>query len=233
MDHQRLAVIRRALPLVIVLATAVVGVQLVVSLLRTSMSTALQGCGDVPALIDLAEPDRVELQRGPAFIPPVLEEFDVPLRIEEVQATLPVVVPSDIPGDAPLQLAARRDVDLNGDGKTEWVIRMFFGSRPPRAGETLAQFLDDGGIMFRQQSTVGVDAGEALRRLHDQGRDPLPPVVSLGPYEAVAIHADPTLRNDLRPWHLYWSDGTSDFNVQGDVDVGELVEMARSPYCGG
>jgi len=232
MDRQRLTLTAtRSAAVALTVAAAIITILFVNSALRPGRVSEMPGCGAIPELVDSAIPDPVELQRGPAYIPPIIEDVDTAVELNDLRASLPVEEPSSIPGDFSLQLVLLRQEDLDGDGSDEWIVRMFFGSRPPTAGETLAQYLDAGGILFRQQRTVGVDAKEALKRLADQGRSPLPPTAAIGPYEAVAIHADPTLRNDLRPWHLYWSDGVSDFNIQGDVKVESLVEMARSLYC--
>lgn len=194
---------------------------------------AAGGCGVAPPLIDLAEADLVESQRGPGpgSVPAILDLGGRLVDVAALPTDLPIQLPPIAPGGRVAQVALVMDHDLDGDGSSEWVVEVFYGSRPPAAGEIHEAYLDAGGIYFRQQRSIGLDADELLAQLKDQGRDPLPPVVALGPYQAVAIHADPFLRNDLRPWHLYWSDGVSDFTIQGDVDGAELVGMARSLYC--
>ncbi|MGI8658165.1 MAG: hypothetical protein ACR2K4_05255 [Candidatus Limnocylindria bacterium] len=193
------------------------------------------GCGDVPELVDLAEPDLVQAQRGPGLdgIPAILDLGGRLVDVATIPADIPIQLPSMAPEGRAAQAALLMDHDLNGDGSPEWIVEVFYGSRPPAEGEIHEAYLDADGLYFRQQRSIGLDAEELLAQLKDQGRRPLPPVVAVGPYQAVAIHADPLLRNDLRPWHLYWSDGVSDFTIQGDVDVAELVRMARSLYCSG
>lgn len=189
------------------------------------------GCGVVPQLEDRAEPDPVELRRGPGGpIPPAIGPLDRVVPIDQLRSQLPLVAPVNM-GGHPAQAAVRKDLNIGGDERIEWVVEVFYGSRPPLADETLHQYIDSGGVYFLQHQSVGRDAEEALRQLADQGRDPLPPTVDIGPYTAVAVHADPIIRNDLRPWHLYWSDGESDFSLQGNVPIDQLVAMARALYC--
>jgi hypothetical protein len=238
MDSQRFAMRpARVLAILVTILVATAGVLLTRNLLMSPLGGASwsgepatgPGCGDVPELVDPAIPDPVEFQGGPSILPPLFDPSDV-VEFEELQDQLPIEVPTSVPSDLPMQLSLRIDEDLDGDRSEEWMVQLFYGERRPSPHEILDNFLDEGGTFFQQQRSIGLDADAALAQLKDQGRAS-PPVVAIGPYEAVAIHADPIIRNDLRPWHLYWSDGVSDFNIQGDTDVAELVRMGRSLYC--
>lgn len=56
-------------------------------------------------------------------------------------------------------------------------------------------------------------------------------MVLVGPYQAVAVHADPMVSNDIRPWAINWSDGMHDFELIGLATPEELIGFARSLYC--
>ena len=56
-------------------------------------------------------------------------------------------------------------------------------------------------------------------------------IVEVGPYDAAVVH-DGALPNGARTYHLFWSDGATDFVIAASTQPAEAVDVARSLYCG-
>lgn len=177
----------------------------------------------------LLVPIPLEVRRGNPGSPPILGTGEV---LQDPESTAPdVLLPKTIPEGMTLQLALGSEEDRDLDGDAEWVVRLYYADKPISEAETLHEFYDRGGIVLTQRRTTGHDADAALGAFRETGRQPEPPVVSVGSYEAVLIHADPVLRNDLRPYHLVWSDGIRDSSLVGTADAAGLLNVGRSLYC--
>lgn len=112
----------------------------------------------------------------------------------------------------------------------EPMLRVYYG-RALTEADTYQTYVADGGIVLQQAIGGHHDAAYWLEAFRDIGRDSLPPVVLVGPYQAVAVHADPMVSNDIRPWAINWSDGMHDFELIGLATPEELIGFARSLYC--
>lgn len=145
-------------------------------------------------------------------------------------AQAPSVAP---PPGLSLQLVLTMEEDFELDGRPELVVRNFYSSEPVDLAEPLPSFYSKGGVLLTQVDTIGKDADRTLAELRENGRTPLPPTVAISQYEAVLIHSDPLMSDDLRPFHLYWSDGTYDLSLIGNANPVLLVNTARSLHCAG
>ncbi len=133
---------------------------------------------------------------------------------------------------APLQLVLRTAVDEGSSNPGPNFYRVYLAEASILEGETFFEFLDRGGIFYMAEPTIGMDAAKVIRILkNEQNVEVLPPTVRVADYDAVLIHSDPILRDDLRPYALYWSDGRYDYTLEADADRADLVALARTLYC--
>jgi hypothetical protein len=106
-------------------------------------------------------------------------------------------------------------------------LGLYYGHGP--VDGTFEEFIADGGVAVSQQSEHLWDADTVAAEYDatDRGYSR----IQIGPHDAVVHLGDPILRDDLRPWGIYWYDGTREWTVTGAVDPIELIEMAQSLYC--
>jgi hypothetical protein len=107
------------------------------------------------------------------------------------------------------------------------IVRLLYATTAVTQTETLPEFLARGGIDLSQQSTHGIGAEVVVDTVGLENVT----LVEIGPYEAALVHGSP-LETKVRPWGLYWSDGTSDYSVNGAGTSSEVIDLARSMYCG-
>lgn len=119
-----------------------------------------------------------------------------------------------------------RDAGTEGDQAPE---RLILYLSPEPVGGDILDFTESGGVILVQARSSGIDAEFVAAQIADTGRKHS--FIELGPHRAIMYLADPVARDDLRPWHLYWSDGVRDWSLQGAVDPIALIELARSMYC--
>lgn len=232
---------RRWLQVPTVALTAAVGVLVTVLFLQTFRPTtpnvgdtpsasagAAQAAGcemavSVPA--DTRPFIRVEDQLGGVAPAPV---FDPTLVVDA--GTLPSSMPVPTMSGYELQQVMRSSQPSAGGG-TELFVKLLFGGSPAQIGETGPAFIAAGGVIMTARDTQGHDAAYVLSAIAEMDTRQPPPTVQLGPYTAVLVHEDPTIRDDLRPYTLYWSDGTYDYSLEANGDPVALVNLGRSMYC--
>jgi hypothetical protein len=128
--------------------------------------------------------------------------------------------PDSTPSGRPLQGVIVSESD---DGS---IIHQIYADRPISATETLPELYQGGGIQLTQQPTSGRTAdavAEAVGAVNVT-------IVGISRYDGALIHGTP-LETEIRPWHLYWSDGAADYSVVGGRSDTDVVEFARSIYC--
>ena len=154
-------------------------------------------------------------------LPPILSQQDRIVTLAEAQQLFPqTVVPTYLPGGRQLQLVLRKDPPDVG-------VVLYFASATLAADDNLYRFLDEGGILVVEYGSTDFNLSRELSIAGDLGV-----VVQIGPYPALITHAY-TAWPPVPPFHLAWSDGQRDFEVQGGVEhPQDLVDMARSIYCG-
>jgi len=135
-------------------------------------------------------------------------------------------------GPLPIQLVLISSVGAEDEYEGGFIAHFLLAAWPVTESETAIEFIDRGGIIVTIRPTRGADARYVLDAIAEMGHGPAPPIVQVAEYEAALIHSDPTLRTDLRPYYLYWSDSEHDYSVVGDLDRVVIVNLARSLHCG-
>lgn len=196
---------------------------------RPAVATST-GCGPALELLDVAEPTPIEGRRGQPITPPLLETGELRAYGE---ASLPsgafLLPPATADGK---QVQALLVNGTSADpAQGEPMVRVYYGERSVGPDDRFEDFVAAGGIVLEE--SLGEDRDVAW--WHDMfsniGRSPLPPTFEIGPLTGVAVHGDPIVRNDIRPWHLHWSEGGRNFTVVGATSSAVLVDFARSMYC--
>jgi hypothetical protein len=111
-------------------------------------------------------------------------------------------------------------------GAVEEVVQVF-SPQAVAADATVADVIDDGGVFLIQHPANGDDAASVKQEVGDRAY-----IVSVGPYDAALVWADPFFEGDKRSYNIYWSDGTYDFSVIAGLDTPEeSLTFAMSLYC--
>jgi len=105
-------------------------------------------------------------------------------------------------------------------------MRLYYGVDAIGDTATLDDFLATGGVLVNQWKSDGQTAQTVFDSV---GKRAVP--VAVGPYPAAMVHGD-EIQTKIRPFGLYWSDGTRDFSILAGVDRPEtVIDLARSIYC--
>lgn len=189
-----------------------------------------EGCGPASELVDLAEPTPIDQRRGQPIAPPLLETGELRDYAEASLPSAEFLLPPDSADGKPVQalLVNGTPADL---AQGEPMVRVYYGERSVTLDDGFEGFVAAGGIVFEESLGEGRDVAWWHEMFADIGRSPLPPTVEIGPYSGVAVHGDPIVRNDIRPWHIHWSEGGRNFTVVGATSSAALVDFARSMYC--
>ena len=105
-------------------------------------------------------------------------------------------------------------------------MRLYYGTGSVTDSMTIDDFLGAGGIVVSQWKSDGQSAQVVFDAV---GRRAIP--VAIGPYDAAMVHGD-EISTKIRPYDLYWSDGSRDFSILSGVDrPGTTIDLTRSIYC--
>ena len=122
------------------------------------------------------------------------------------------------PGSRLLQFAL-----YNG---TTGVLSLAYSQAGATPRSSTFDFLGHGGFALTERPYSGQDGTEVYDSVSRNRW-----YVNVGSYQAALVWADPYASN-LRPFGLYWSDGTREFILIGaPVSPNELVDFARSIEC--
>jgi len=122
-----------------------------------------------------------------------------------------------------------QDVLVSGEGSAAepYFVALYYAAKPLGASESVRDFLARDGI-FVTQKYAG-DAGTADDVVSELGDRAVR--VKVGPYDAALVHGDPIGSDDVRPYSLYWSDGTYDWSVIGRAAPEQVMDVGRSVAC--
>lgn len=193
-----------------------------------SSGVEARGCGKTTA--PFADPNFIPVagRFGPAAdtYPAIVDSGEV--IPEEVAGQMPgALLPPTFPEEWQQRLFVRDTSDRDADGNQESRLRVYLSPQPVQG--TILDFSEAGGLLLVQAEAAGVDADFVAAEIADTGRRSS--TIEIGPHSAIMYLADPVIRDDLRPWHMYWSDGTRDWSLQGVADPQAMVALARSLYC--
>jgi hypothetical protein len=105
-------------------------------------------------------------------------------------------------------------------------MRLYYGPVSVVGSMTIDDFLGAGGIVVSEWKSDGQSAQVVFDAV---GKRAIP--VAIGPYDAAMVHGD-EISTRIRPYGLYWSDGSRDFSILSGVDRPETtIDLARSIYC--
>jgi hypothetical protein len=186
------------------------------------------GCGAASAPVADANFVPVAGRFGPATsaYPLVVETGEI--ITEETARDMPgTLFPKAIPAAWDQRLYIRETSDRDADGREQTRLRLYLSPEP--VGGNVLEYMEAGGVILVQSPSNGVDASFVRREIADTGRQFS--LLEVGEHEAIVFLADPVIRDDLRPWHIYWSDGSRDWSLQGVADPAALIDLARSIYC--
>lgn len=182
--------------------------------------------GCLPPEMPYADPDFTPVagRFGPLTPPPLREMGRVLGSVDDIPEGFRV--PSEVPEGLSLRLILAFEADPPEDGPPPF-LRLFYSDEPVPAHE--ADFLARGGVVVTQLQEHLWDAASLAAQFDASGRGYS--LVRIGPHQAIASLADPIVRDDLRPWHVYWHDGSMDWSIMGIADPIALIEMGQSLYC--
>jgi len=165
---------------------------------------------------------------GPTTVayPSIVETGEV-ITEESAQQLPDTLLPTEIPEAWANRLYVRDSSDRNADGRGEARLRMYLSPRPVQG--SILDFTEAGGVLLVQTATTGFDSEFVAAEIADTGRQFS--FVDVGPHRAIMYLADPVVRDELRPWHMYWSDGVRDWSLQGVADPEAMIALAQSMYC--
>ena len=132
-----------------------------------------------------------------------------------------VAVPTRVPGGRKAQLALRG----YGDG-TRDSLAIYYSVDALAPSATFVDLLRASGIAFVVQPSFGLTADAVVGNVGDRAAR-----LSVGPYDAAIVHADPVESNELRFYELHWSDSNWDFVVFGSAPATDVIDVARWIYC--
>jgi hypothetical protein len=176
---------------------------------------------------------------GAAQAVPMDESFT---RAEEMRSSYIANPIREMPGEALNGSWAVKNPDLRAvsavppDGYGEVLaveitddpgVQSFFATSEIGEKDTIIDFFARGGIAVRQYRARGIDASVVVAEIGKRAT-----LVGVGPYSAALVHAD-EIAPGLRPFHIYWSDGDSDWAIVGNVEQAVVIDMARSVACHG
>lgn len=183
------------------------------------------GCEAWTSALEAPEPTPDGSPTGPLsgwpWEPPILATGEVRPTLAGLKAgSAAALAPRTLPNRLTLQAVVLTPTD----GAT--IVRQFFAPAPIGDAMTLTDFLTAGGVLMTQQPTIGGTAASVIENVGEANAQ----AVRLGASTAALIHGSPR-QSGVRPWALYWSDGTSDFSLKGGVTSSDLMAIARSIYC--
>jgi hypothetical protein len=191
-------------------------------------SPVSEGCE--PATTPPDDPDfaSVEMRLGPAQEGPegrLVTDFGVPVdNLNEVPPPADVLALGPIPG----VLAYDTTLYDVTDAAPRWTVVTYLSPQPVTG--TIVDVMAARAVQIVQKEANGQDAQLVADTL-DEGNQPYS-IIRIGEFDALVHHADPVGTDDVRPWHIYWSDGIRDWSVVGNRDPVDLIDLARSIYCG-
>ncbi|MEO6579254.1 MAG: hypothetical protein ABIO99_10200 [Candidatus Limnocylindria bacterium] len=144
--------------------------------------------------------------------------------LDEVPPPASVLLLGRIPSDLANELVLYEP----GDVGTRWTVVMYLSPKP--VAGTIADVMAAPAVQIVQKEATGQDAQVVAAALDESTQRYS--IIKVGAFDALVHHADPVGTDDVRPWHIYWSDGVRDWSVVGNRDPVELIDLARSIYCG-
>lgn len=111
-------------------------------------------------------------------------------------------------------------------GPSNNATMIVYSSSALPAQATVVDLARAGGLEISRQPAGNGSAADVLGAVGDRAV-----ALKVGPYDAAIVHTDPVGSDDIRPYELHWSDGTSDYMVFGSLPAVEVIDTARSLYC--
>jgi hypothetical protein len=139
---------------------------------------------------------------------------------DSISAFPDLLEPNYVPQDLSLQL-----ILLPSPGSAASYVQLIYSAEPIGESETDVDFYSERGLIITQGPARGRTAAVVKDTVGEAAQ-----IVQVGPHDAALVHDSP-LFNGIRPYHLYWSDGTRDFRAGATTTPAELVDVARSIYC--
>jgi hypothetical protein len=191
----------------------------------TTATIGNDGCGPSDLAPFDNEPPATRVQFGYG-LPVVILEAGTAANEASARAAFPNFIdPGFVPPDLPLQLVLvlPRDTSVS-------YVETFYSAQPIAAEETNVDFYSQRGLIISQTSTQGQTAAMVEATIGEQAFGEHARIVKVGTYDAAIIHD--VAPDAVRPYHLYWSDGTRDIEIGATTTPAEAVDVARSMYCG-
>lgn len=197
------------------------------ALLSGAVSALVPGCGEASA-IDERDDSSTPWQGRFGYSPerPMQREGQA-LDSSRIEAAVPF---ADLAPEMSVPLQAEYSVnvdDLDGNGIPEPAVVRYYSDSPWDSGTTFTEFIAAGGVILRLQAPAGMDAQYIADAVGRRAT-----LVDIGPYTGALVHADPISSKGERPYYLTWSDGERDVQLIALVSGAEMVNTARSSYCG-
>jgi hypothetical protein len=149
--------------------------------------------------------------------------------IEEAVIPFDPLLPRTAPAAGPLQATLTESDPAVRE--SERSIMLVYSPNPLADNDTFASLMAGGGLTISQRAQLPLEGPDrAAQVINEVGKRGA--FVAVGPHRAAWIHGDPVLRNEIRPFALYWNDGVRDWVIQsGRKDPAEVINVARSIYC--
>jgi hypothetical protein len=185
------------------------------------------GCGQSDLMPFDTGPSPTNVQFGTGS-PIVIRDAGAAVNEDDARNALPdFLEPHFVPSDLALQLMLLLSAESTGAH-----VETFYAARPIGPGQTNEDFFSQRAIIVSQSPTRGQTGAFVRQTVGDAAFEEHARIVLVGAYGAALVH-DGALPNGVRTYHLFWSDGKSDFVIAATTTPAELVDVARSMSCRG
>jgi hypothetical protein len=175
-------------------------------------------CASAPVLALAPEPDySPPIQFGSLSLPPITDQPGGSWTPDDPVASLAVAG-----GRRPVFQIKEESAPEAYDSSHRTTV--YFSDQQIGGGDTLADFLRDGGILVSHEPGSEDMAERAVAAVGDRAQ-----IVKLGRVSAALVHADPV--GGVRSFNLYFSFGGSSWTIIGNAEPQALLDMAAQIVC--
>ena len=146
---------------------------------------------------------------------------------DALRAMPELLKPQFVPSDMALQLIILLSAESSGTR-----VETFYAANPVPPEQTNTDFFSQRALIVSQSPTRGQTGDMVRQTVGNEAFDEHARIVKVGAYDAALVH-DGALPNGVRTYHLFWSDGKSDFVIAATTTPAEVVDVARSISCRG
>jgi hypothetical protein len=187
------------------------------------------GCGASDVVVMPTDNDPPVRGFGQAAKPP-LDGLAVNVTDPTVDAFVRPLEPARLPAGVSLRASLLTPWTTTGAIADTRLLRIY--ARSKTDGLNITEIVDGGAWVISEAPAAGRDALSVKASLDSIGADGHYAVVQVGPNRALLVHQDGLSTANGRPYGLHWSDGVRDMSIEVLAPSNEVIDFARSFYCG-